>query len=240
VGGFVLDLGKPFHRIVANAGGMYVEIDYAADLSYNATGLLRIHKAGSDPQLGPSDALTEKAVYRLPEGLRTTAAVGAAWKDSAGRWRRLAEFGRGSHAASQPDRVPTVTVQEVSETPGRVSFQVVYECDLDGPSRVVERYVLEPDAVELAVELVDYAGPMRLVWPVLADNGEQQTAIEVADAQVRVSLGSSVQTFQPLGADSVRVEDDLYPFRNGWARLGVAEYPSANRATLRIRPERAP
>jgi len=240
VGGFVLDLGKPFHRIVANAGGMYVEIDYAADLSYNATGLLRIHRSGGNPQLGPSDALTEKAVYRLPEGPRTTAAVGAAWKDSTGRWRRLAEFGRGSHAASQPDRVPTVTLQEVSEAPGRVSFAVVYECDFDGPSKVVERYVLEPDAVELTVELVDYAGPMRLVWPVLADNGEQQAAIEVADSQVRVSLGSSRQEFHPLGADSVRVEDDRYPFRNGWARLGVAEYSSANRATLRIRPDRVP
>jgi hypothetical protein len=40
-----------------------------------------------------------------------------------------------------------------------------------------------------------------------------------------------------VGATAVRVEDELYPHRNGWARLGVAEYPvGASKAVLRIEP----
>src|SRR4051812_4181676 len=46
VGGFVFDVRDKFHKVFANAGGMYVEIDTAADAHYNATGLQRVHKLG--------------------------------------------------------------------------------------------------------------------------------------------------------------------------------------------------
>ena len=43
---YVFDLRDIFHKVIAAAGGTYVEIDTGADPSYNATGLQRIHKAG--------------------------------------------------------------------------------------------------------------------------------------------------------------------------------------------------
>src|SRR5205823_596275 len=32
VGGYVLDIGERFHKVFANAGGMYIELDTSADL----------------------------------------------------------------------------------------------------------------------------------------------------------------------------------------------------------------
>src|SRR5262249_24941282 len=46
VGGYVFDLREVFHKVIAAAGGYYVEIDTAADPHYNATGLQRVHRSG--------------------------------------------------------------------------------------------------------------------------------------------------------------------------------------------------
>ncbi len=226
VGGFALCLPPPHHKIFANAGGMYMEIDYAADLHHNPTGLLRIHKQGVYPQIGPSDGLTEKATTHYPEGPRTTAAIGASWKDSTGAWRRLAEFG------GQP-RTRFVIGEE---QPDKVIFHIVYEHEFNGPSKIIETYTVTPDRIEMIVELMDYTGPMRLVWPVLADDGERKPDISVAGSKCTVSLEKSLVTYHAIAAESVRVEEDLYPFRNGWARLAVAEYPKNPKAVLLITP----
>ena len=45
VGAYVFDLRDIFHKIVASAGGTYVEIDTGADNNYNATGLQRVSAA---------------------------------------------------------------------------------------------------------------------------------------------------------------------------------------------------
>ena len=65
VGGFAFQLDKPFNKIFANTGGMYVELDVAADPAHNATGLLRVHKKNFNPQLGAereSDQYEDRAV----------------------------------------------------------------------------------------------------------------------------------------------------------------------------------
>ncbi|MBN1903410.1 hypothetical protein JW926_18975 [Candidatus Sumerlaeota bacterium] len=226
IGGFVFQIPPPHHKAFANAGGMYVEIDYSADLHYNPTGLIRIHKKGFNPQLGPSDGLTETPSSRYPEGPRATCAIGASWKNSAGKWRRLGEFGNPVQAE----------LKNVKESPEFVSFDLEYQGDFDGVSKIVESYEVKPDKVGLRVSLENYKGPFRYAWPVLSDNGEKKTSIEILGNTVKVTLDGESQTYMAEGGGTLKVEEQEYPFKSGWARLAVAEYPEASAPLLLIQP----
>ena len=236
VGGFVIQLPPPFHKVIANAGGLYVEVDYNADLAHNPTGLLRIHKSGCNPQIGPSDGLSAQAVYILPDGPRTTAAVGIAWRDNAGGWRRLAQSGRHHRKPAHTSAPLTARLDGVEQSTERVTFRLTYDGSFDGPERIVERYVVTPYQVDMTTELVNYDGPMRLIWPVLANDGARRLRIDVTEKRIAVSCEGSTQAFEPIGATAVRLETPLYACLNGWARLAFADFPAGNRATLRIKP----
>lgn len=71
VGGFVFELAE-FRKIIANAGGLYVEIDTKADTNYHSTGFVRLHKTGVEGVIGPSDSLPSRL---------TPLAVGIGWSD---------------------------------------------------------------------------------------------------------------------------------------------------------------
>lgn len=232
VGGFVLDLRDPLHKVIANAGGMYVEVDPMADHHYNPTGLLRIHKKGFNPQLGPSDGLVSHPSCSLTTCSRTLAAVGVAWQDLSGNWKRLAEYDRAS--------LSRVSLLGVEEKPDYIEFQLVYQGYFSGPSFVSERYRVTPDEAVLASELPDYSGPMQMVWPMLADDGQKKTDIKLDGKTASVRMDGDTQTFEAVGAASVSVGDELYGYRNGLARLAVAEYTTGTKALLRIRPNKKP
>jgi hypothetical protein len=62
-----------------------------------------------------------------------------------------------------------------------------------------------------------------------------------ANNTVAVSQGNAAaQTFTAIGASSVRVENERYANHNGWARIAVADYPSATPITLQIVARAAP
>jgi hypothetical protein len=233
VGGYVLDVRERFNKVFANAGGTYVEIDTAADLHYNATGLLRVHAKGVNPQIGPSDALSAEAISKYPDGApRTTAAVGAAWKDAAGEWVRLAQFGTGKLPAAADLRVER-------EEPKDVRFNVRYTgAVLGGPKSVTETYEVVPGRVTQTTDLAGYTGPIRLIVPVLADNGREKPKIDVTGKTIAITLDDSTVSYSAPDAARVSVEETLYPGRNGWYRLGVAEFPAgAGKATWVIEPK---
>jgi hypothetical protein len=58
VGGFAFALQPAFHKVFANAGGMYVEIDTRADPEFNPTGILRVHHPAVAPQVSVSDGVS--------------------------------------------------------------------------------------------------------------------------------------------------------------------------------------
>ncbi len=230
IGGYVLEIPE-LHKVFANAGGTYVQLDTKADHHYDATGLIRVHMRGVSPQVGPSDTLVARPSYNSPDRSSITTGVGVSWKDAGGTWRTLGELGEGN--------IKKWTVSTLSASPGRVAFNVTYEGDLFGANRVVEHYVLTPGSVELTTELPGYNGPLRYVWPVLADDGRTQSRIGVNNKIVSVSPdgGTTAQTFTARGAQSVRVEVGRYSNHNGWARLAFAEYPQGGKITLSISPK---
>lgn len=230
-GGFVLEI-RDLHKVFANAGGTYVEIEPSADHHYDATGLIRLHFPGLSPQLGPSDSIVNKPNYRIPGGPATTyTGVGVSWQDAAGTWRRLGEL--------DATAIQKWSVANTAATPGRVSFDMVYEGKLFGLAKIIEHYTLTPGRVELTTELEGYTGPLRYIWPILADDGRTQSDITINGGTVSVTQdgGKTAQTFTPQGAQTLRVEAEKYPNHNGWARLGVAEYPQGGKITLVIAPK---
>ncbi|HEV2292862.1 MAG TPA: glycoside hydrolase family 88 protein [Tepidisphaeraceae bacterium] len=232
VGGFGFHIGPPFNKVFANSGGMYIELDVAADPAHNATGLLRVHQKNFNPQLGPSEGLISTQAEIYPGVPRTTGAIGGAWQDVNGNWKRLAEH---------PGReISSASMINVQAAPQRVSFSVIYQGYFSGPRLVAEHYVVTPEQVEQTIEPPGYDGPVRITFPLLEDPGDgHKTTIITRDKTATVSLDEQTQTFTAPGASSVTVADARYPFRNGWARLGVAEFPAGTPAKLLIRPEPA-
>ncbi|MES2463613.1 MAG: hypothetical protein V4671_23815, partial [Armatimonadota bacterium] len=143
IGGYVLQI-EPLHKVFANAGGAYVELDTTADHGYDATGLIRVHFAGVSPQFGPSDSVLAKPKYRVPADSPhpPTTGIGAAWQGQDGAWHHLGELSKADLKA--------VTLTTDSAEANRVAFRVRYEGNLPGGISVIEeRYVLTLGSVEV-------------------------------------------------------------------------------------------
>jgi hypothetical protein len=229
VGGFVFEIPE-LHKIFANAGGTYVEIDSRADSHYDATGLIRVHIPGIPPQIGPSDSVLAHPAYKA-DGQHPDASCGAgvSWRDGAGKWQRLGDMDNRKLAAN-------AVLSDIAAAPAKVSFTVTYAGNLPGAAKITERYTLTPGRVELVTKLDDYTGPLRYEWPVLADDGKVKSSISVQGKTIVVSQdgGKAAQTFTASGADKVEVSEDRFPNHNGWARIATAEFSNGGEITLVI------
>ncbi|WP_334319284.1 glycoside hydrolase family 88 protein [Termitidicoccus mucosus] len=232
LGGFIVNLRPEFPQIIANSGGTYLQINTAPDPHYDVLGLNRVHYVNFNPQLGPSDSVNRKSDRpRYPAGPRKAIAIGLSWKADAGdKWDALANYHR--------DHVKKVEVEEQAATPGEVRFKIIYEGDFGGVKRVVESYKITPDTIEISGAVDGYNGPLRYVWPVLADDGARQPAIRLEKQAVSVSLDGDTQVFAAPGG-SVRVGETRYPFHNGWAREASADFAPGQTPRLVVRPERS-
>jgi len=226
VGGYVLVLPE-LHKVFANSGGTYVEIDTDGDPHYDATGLIRVQMKGLTPQL-TSDSLVAHPAYHVtrPGPLSTNTCIGPQWKDASGNWHGLAEFTTN----------PPVSVLTSKETPAEVDFTIAFTGNFGSPNAVIEHYWLAPGRIGVTADLGGYAGPERLVFPILADDGRTQTDIQATGKAISVSRPGDKfsETFTADKADSVAIPTDLYPNHDGWSRLGVAEFPNGGAATLVI------
>jgi hypothetical protein len=220
-GGYVLQI-EALHKVFANAGGTYVEIDTAADHHYDATGLIRVHLPGVSPQLGPSDSVLSHASYKVPEGspVPPTTGIGVAWQGEGGAWHHLGEL--------EKTNIKTVSVEMAEATVTRVAFRVRYEGDLFGLSAIEETFVITLGRVEVTTALPGHTGPVRRVIPVLTDDGRTETEIDMSGERVIVSQPGQPgsQTFTAVGAEKLTLSDEAYPNHNGWARLAYGDYPA--------------
>ena len=232
VGGFVVDIRPIFHKVIANAGGMYIEIDTTGDMDHNPTGLIRIHTKDFNPQLGPSDGITRQTIEQYPKKPTESAAVGAAWKTKDGAWLRLAELGAND--------IRSVDLKDVHAKPERVEFTLEYAGNFEGPTSVVEHYVITPEKVEQTTTLPGYTGPARLVWPVLAQQSEDiNVDIRAHEKTVSATLAGDLQTFTAPKATRVSLSEELQPHRNGYVRIATADFEDAKNIFLVIEPKRS-
>jgi GT2 family glycosyltransferase len=211
VGGTVLVLPE-FHKVFAAAGGTSVEYDTFGDPKFNPTGLLRVHVAGGNPQLGPSDGVPAPGLV----------ALGTAWRDAAGRWSRLGGL-----------RVRT-QVEVFEENPQRVRFRIVYEGVKGGPTRIQQEISVDPEGVTIEDEVIGAHGGLRVELPALTSDGAETTSLTLAGGTVRLSLrgaANQVTLLSPGGA--FERTGEAYDHRNGRVEVLAAEI-AGNRARYRV------
>lgn len=176
VGGFVVELPE-FHKVIANAGGFYLEIDTAADPKYNSTGLIRLHRRGVDSLVGPTDS-SPIAVAPL--------AVGVAWPED-DHWQPLAGLGQGHIHATHLTLLHT--------EPEEVRFSVRYDLDRPHLRSLTELYELTPNLLRLTTTVDGAVDRLRVRYPALAFDGERAARITTDGAVAVVRLGQSQSRF---------------------------------------------
>ena len=218
-GGFVFALQPAFHKVFANAGGMYLEIDTRADAGYNPTGLLRIHHPRVNPQLTVSDGVTAKPAYQTPKKPTRSLAIGPAWRDRAGAWHTLAEH--------DEKVLRDAEIKVISETANRVEFEVVYVGAFRGGATAVrQRFIITPSQVEVTDTIEGDMEAIRAYFPLFVTDGQNETIIEVAGNRASATLKSNgdALVYEALDKNiSVTRLGIAEPFRNGILDAAYAE-----------------
>lgn len=161
-GGFALALEGAFHKAIANAGGLYVEVELRADPHYQATGIIRVHHRSRPPAFPLPDAVTRQASYGTGDSMPSqNLALGPEWK-AAGTWRRLADV---------TDVTPVVEILE--EAPQQVRLAVTW------PELVRETLTVTPDRLVVEDQVLGPAEEIAVLLPFLTDAGENPTRYRI-------------------------------------------------------------
>jgi hypothetical protein len=215
-GGFAFALQPAFHKVIANAGGTYVEIDTGADPHYNPTGLLRIHHRSVPPE-SLSDGVTAAADYRTPAKPTRSMALGPEWRDRAGVWHALADHGAGD--------LDPVEFRLVSASPSRVVVHLTYRGRLRGAATAVrERVSITPGRVEIEHGVDGEVDAVRQCWPMLATDGATPSVITVGETTASLARGGGRFRFEALTDRAVVSRLGVSePCRNGMMVACVAQ-----------------
>ena len=216
LGGFVIPVLKPFHKIFANANGTYLEYDTKGDQKYNPTGIIRMHIKGSHPQLGPSDGA---APYFSGEGI--SLATGLSWQNDDGTWSSLAE-----------SKVEPLQVEILEEESNSVRFQVIYK--LLGKSQeeitISEMIHIQDGVITVENQINGPKGLKRINWPMLVFDGETETKVELGKTSVSLELQGKGVTFSLVDHSDLTLKRSgiRLKHRNGIIENGYAEFTGNN------------
>ena len=234
VGGYIIPMQDVFHKLFANVGGNYIEYELSGDPRYNATGLIRIHLKNSNPQLGPTDAIPHKWDNKKKKDLGgELLSVGPAWFDKEGVEHRLAEYTNISYpntelySAYTGTSLPEIKVTIKEQTLQKVSFEVAYIGNFGGVSRITQQFTINEKGLIVKDNLQGEVQSMRVYYPMLVDDGEEMTRVNMTNNKVSLSLRDGDITFEALSPrKSVmkRSGISLY-FRNGYAEAAYFDVP---------------
>lgn len=231
VGGYVFDLRKGFHKIVAGAAGYYVVIDTAADPHYNATGLQRVQRAGVGFSALSDSAPIERA-YGPKEVPNIAMAPGVQWKSSDQQWIGLANF---SGDAKSKHHVADVKLTVKEASPAKTTFDVTYQLAGEFTGSVSETYTIDASGVTVAFRAPEKAAGYRLQFPVLVNNGASDVPMKVENNTLTITEQGSITRFDaPADAGAaITVEKTRTMNHNGY--LDQAVVPTKdNTSTLTI------
>ncbi|MGS0524376.1 hypothetical protein ACU8V7_03365 [Zobellia nedashkovskayae] len=173
IGGFVLPVLEPFHKIFANAKGTYLEYETKGDKTYNPTGIIRAHINGAHPQLGPSNGLAP-----LFSGEGVFLATGPLWQDSDGNWVSLAE-----------QDIESQKVEVLEENVNAVKFQITnYLVKDENQASIQETILIKEGKITVQTEFKGIKGNKRISWPMLISDGKDDVAVEITENTVKLRL----------------------------------------------------
>lgn len=234
VGGYIIPMQDVFHKLFANVGGNYIEYELSGDPRYNATGLIRIHLKNSNPQLGPTDAIPHKWDNKKKKDLGgELLSVGPAWFDKEGVEHRLAEYTNISYpntelySAYTGTSLPEIKVTIKEQTLQKVSFEVAYIGNFGGVSRITQQFTINEKGLIVKDNLQGEVQSMRVYYPMLVDDGEEMTRVNMTNNKVSLSLRDGDITFEALSPrKSVMKRSGISLYcRNGYAEAAYFDVP---------------
>jgi hypothetical protein len=217
-GGFVFTIDQ-MHKVVASAGGYYVEIElYPDSPTHDVLGLTRMHSRIADPLVtGTAGApLAPESSQGLDEGGSTLAAeklqertnpsatgFGPAWETKAG-WQRLGQFGFGD--------VVNTSLSASRATADQALFTVTYLLNArSAVAAVEENYNVTSSGVRVSVRLVARAGEsitrVALMYPALSFDGQRNTTLvfDSAANEARLSIPGDARSGLGLTCGLARI-----------------------------------
>ncbi|MFA6715334.1 MAG: hypothetical protein WCS27_08145 [Victivallaceae bacterium] len=216
-GGYIFTTEDSFHKVFAACGGYHIEIDSNANLTYDASGLGRVHKAGFPAELALSAPITATpgfltAIPPAPANI----AIGPGWNRI---W--LADLnGDRLHA----------TCKVLEENENRIRFKIDYDCD---SGRVSELYDVSREGVEIeAIQVQNQALEFRI--PLLKTNGRDSSEIKLCEHGFEVHFQGFIYHAECLTPDAkISIEDFEAPNRNAIYKTGRFSVPG-NRMLIRL------
>ena len=211
VGGFVLPILEPFHKIFANAKGTYLEYETKGDKTYNPTGIIRAHINGAHAQLGPSNGLAP-----LFSGEGVFLATGPLWQNNTGNWVSLAE-----------QDVESQQVEILEESVNAVKFRITHDLGTeDNQASIQETISIKEGRITVQTEFKGITGKKKISWPMLISDGKDGVAVTIADNSVELLLHEKGVRFSILEPQKVELKRarKLLNHVNGKAEAIYAEF----------------
>ncbi|MBN2729931.1 MAG: hypothetical protein JXR53_11970 [Bacteroidales bacterium] len=226
VGGFVIPIHDVFHKVFANAAGNYIEYELSGDPRYNATGLIRIHLKGSNPQLGPSDAIPRIWDNKMKKDLGGELySVGPAWFDTTNIEHRLAEYtnisypGPSLFSAYKSSILPEINLRLIYQKPEKVKFEIIYKGEFSGVQRISQKISITKKDIIIEDFLSGKLNSMRVYYPMLIDDGLEKTRVEIKKTGLYLHARDGRIWFRILSPNNCNIERSgkVYSYRNGFA-----------------------
>lgn len=246
LGGFIIPMQDVFHKVFANAGGNYVEYELSGDPRYNATGIIRIHLKNSNPQLGPSDAVPHNWDNKQKKDLGgELLSVGPAWYDKEGKEHRLSEYTNISfpntdyYSAYTTKPLPEIKIDIREETPDKVSFEVSYTGDFAGLSKISQQITIDSQGVLVNDNLTGDIKSMRVYYPMLVFDGEENTRIDMKSNNLDLFLRDGGVDFKAIYPENsiLKRSGNRISYRNGFAEAAYFDV-QGKKAVYRISKEK--
>ncbi len=228
IGGFAFHT-PDLHKAFANCGGLYLQIDMDPEDDYDIAGLVRIHKAGVEPLVGPSAPTTDLGVLRgIPE-----LGTGIAWDTGSG-WQSLADVDNSQISGF------TFNTGAISEA--QVDFTVTYNLSgVSGATAVTEQYVVTPDEATVTASVTGTTTQTKLRYAAFLFDGQQAATVGYENGLVQSKLGDSLMTLELTSHPAAPfVRDDYWVnSRNGYLEP-IEAIVNDTSMTYVLRPELDP
>ncbi|WP_271783516.1 hypothetical protein [Aquimarina algiphila] len=210
IGGFVIPILKPFHKIFANANGTYLEYETNGDQKYNPTGIIRSHIKGGHPQLGPSNGIAP-----LFSGENTYMATGPLWENSDGTWSSLAEL-----------KMNPSNVEILEENTHNVEFKITYDIAPEKSQSITEIISIKDHKIIVETEFKGFEGKKRISWPMLTNDGKNKVKSQISDRFVELVLQEKNIRFSVIQPQKINLisSDHLIKHVNGMFKGVFAEF----------------
>jgi hypothetical protein len=201
IGGFALKLDV-HHKVFANAGGMYLEIETAADPDYDNTGLMRIHKTNFETLIGPTG---------MPHGHTYPLALGVTWTKGTTK-ESLAQFWKGT---------VNTTLDIIETKTDSVQFIVTYDIQSKLVSTVTEKYSVSPTIINVTstIKPISTVDSLGVTFPAFDFDGVTNSTFTVDNQAGRgeVRFMNSYQVFAITSPfSSFALSSNRIATRNGY------------------------